>query len=388
MARSNSLRGRILFSIVGLLAGGFSFALAGTLLYLSIGEDRFYTDLSEAAREAVEQDWLEDGPPAPGVLEEIALAHEKHIYPAYENSYLVFALLSVLVIIVGSGLAWNLSRRLTLPLEKASQSAKLIANGDFSHRMEIPDGASEEIVSLSESFIYLSDSLQKMEDNVRYTSASVAHELRTPLTVIQGYVQGIQDGVFQANTEQLDLILGHVAGLSRLVDDLKLISLAESKGLVLHRTQTDLEACAVDAVNFMRPQFDQAGGALAIAPARRAINVCVDAERVKQALVALISNALRYAGPDARCTVACAHDNGTVSIKVADAGAGFSDEALDRASDRFWRGDPSRDRAQGGSGLGLAVVRAIAEAHGGALELSNAPTGGAVAAITFPSDDA
>ena len=289
-----------------------------------------------------------------------------------------------MAVVVGGGLAWFLSKRLTEPLEIASASAKVIADGDFSHKMKISGKASSEIASLGESVNYLSSSLRKMEDNVRYTSASIAHELRTPLTVIQGYIQGIQDGVFKADDEQLTLILDQVEGLSRLIDDLKLISLAEAHELVIHRREIDLKECINEAVNFMRPQFERADRKIDFQTSPAEVTAYVDPERIKQTLIALISNALRYGGANGSCQIACIQHADSTLVTVSDQGSGFSDEALERAADRFWRGDRSRAKESGGSGLGLAVVKAIVKAHGGALELSNQEGGGAIVTITLP----
>ncbi|MEM9878332.1 MAG: ATP-binding protein [Pseudomonadota bacterium] len=383
--KRSSLRRKLLLSIVGLLLAGFSFAIVGTYVFLTYNEYAFYSVLSPDAQVALEEDWLETGAPPPDVLQEIALAHEAFLFPAYDNEFWVFTGLSGVFLLWGSAFAWRLSRRLTAPLEAASSSAQIIASGDFAHKMQVTETASEEIASLADSFGHLSQSLQKMEDNVRATSASVALELRTPLTVIQGYIQGIQDGVFEADAQQLDIVLGHIEGLSRLVDDLKLISLAETKALVLHCEETDLNRCIQDAVSFMQPEFEQAKRTLVFEPSPQTIHLSIDPDRFKQALIALKSNALRYGDQGASCKITCASCDDQTMITVSDTGPGFSKEALEYASDRFWRGDASRARASGGSGLGLAVVRAITQAHGGVLELSNNREGGAMVTVRLPN---
>lgn len=380
-----SLRRKLVMSIVTLLVSGFLFVIGGTYLYISIGLDDFYEVLSPEALEVLEKDWVEEGAPPQEILEEIALAHEEFVYPFYENEFLVFSLLSVLVMVVGAVIAWHIAKRLTLPLETASVSAKEIAQGDFLHDMDIPEDATVEIVSLKDSFSFLTKSLQKMEDNVRYTSASIAHELRTPLTVIQGYIQGIRDGVFDADDEQLGLILAKVEGLTRLVDDLKLISLAETRDLHLDVCNVDLNACVGEAVAFMRPQFEKEQRDIKFEPYSDGTFVLIDAERIKQAVIALLNNALRYGGADSECRVKCMNEQDSSLILVCDTGDGFSEIGLQRATDRFWRGDSSRARESGGSGLGLAVVNTIAKAHDGSLELRNASEGGAIAQINLPN---
>lgn len=385
MKKTVSLRRKLVLFIMGLLTGSLSFAIIGTYIYLAIEGAKFDAALSPEAYEAYyNADWREDSLPSQQILEEIAVAQAKYLDPSYQNEFWVFVLLSCLAVLFGGALAWRLSKQLTQPLETASVSAKIIADGDFSHQIDIPQSASKEIVSLGESFHYLTAALRKMEDNVRYTSASVAHELRTPLTVIHGYIQGIQDGVFKADQEQLDLILGQVSSLSRLIDDLKIISLAESRQLVLRCARTDLSECVEGAVDFMRPQFDQARRKISFQSAQGEAEISLDPERIKQAVIALINNSLRYGGLDGECVVRCVQEMGNNLVIVSDNGHGFSKEALERAGDRFWRGDRSRARQSGGSGLGLAVVKAIVGAHGGTLALANIPSGGAQVTLSLP----
>lgn len=384
MTGSVTLRRKVVIALIGLVAGCLAFTLAGTYAYLKFAEDSFYAALSPEAADAYASDWNADGLPPLALVEEISLAEETYLYPAYENEFWVFSLLSVIAVAFGGLFAVRLSRRLTEPLVHAAQSAKTIADGNFAHTMPALAHASSEIVSLHESFTYLSTSLQRMENNIRYTTASVAHELRTPLTVIQGYIQGIQDGVFTANKAQLDAILQQVSSVTRIVDDLKLISLAETRELVLDAETSNIADCVRDAVAFMQPQFREAGRTLAVAAHHTDTYACFDEQRIRQAVIALISNAFRYAAREGHCRVICQTNSTRVTIAVEDNGPGWPDAALEHASDPFWRGDASRARDSGGTGLGLAVVKAIAHAHGGTLELSQIASGGARATITLP----
>jgi len=385
MLRGLSLRRKLAIFMSLMLGISLLFALLGTYVYLGVEEAKFDAALSPEAYDAYyNSDWEVDGLPPQPILEEISNAEVKYLDPSYENEFWVFALLSAIAVTFGSIASWFFSKLLTEPLERASASAKIIADGNFAHKMQILDDASSEIVSLGESFQYLSDSLRKMEDNVRYTSASLAHELRTPLTVIQGYIQGIQDGVFKADQAQLDLILDQVGGLSRLIDDIKLISLAEARELIVHRQRLDVAECVADAAQFMSPLFEKTRRKITFNRSEEPVWASIDPERIRQALIALINNALRYGGPQSDCSIECVKIDEYVQILITDTGPGFSEDALEHASDRFWRADRSRTRELGGTGLGLAVVKAIAESHGGSLRLKNEEGIGAQVTISLP----
>ncbi|GAB5456140.1 MAG: ATP-binding protein [Henriciella sp.] len=377
-----SLHRQIVIYAVSMLAGSLFFVMAGTYVYLSIYEYLFYQALSPEAALAYERNWSETGMPSADLVEEISIAEERYLAIAYENEFGVMIALSLIALVSAFWIVPKVSKRLTRPIETASKSARAIAGGDFAHVMQISGNASSEVLSLSQSFDHLAGSLRSMEDNVRYTSASISHEIRTPLTVIQGYLQGIRDGVFTADDEQLDLMLSHTQALSTLVDDLKLVSLAEAGELVLRPEKFLLDECLNEAVSFMRAQSTLSN--IQFERQNQSVYIIADRERLRQVVLGLLSNSARYGGENVSCLVKYEADGDDVTIQLLDNGKGFSADALSSAKDRFWRGDPSRSRESGGSGLGLAVAQAIVSAHGGELSLSNQSGGGAMVAISLP----
>ncbi|OIS93473.1 sensor histidine kinase [Brucella cytisi] len=270
-------------------------------------------------------------------------------------SVLVCGLVSALICsIIGIYLA----RRIARPLEQLTRVAERLKSGDFSVRLEEPHTSTVEVKSLIESFNALATSLETMEERLRFNNMAVAHGLRTPLTILRGSMQGMVDGVFPLDTKTVASLLLQVEGLSRLVEDLRTLSLAIGQKLVMDRERFEL-AELVEAV--------------------------ADCQRIRQAMLALLENACRYAasGGILRCQTEWVAD-GFIAIHIHDRGPGFPENTGEVTVNPFWRGDMSRSRATGGTGLGLSVVQAIATAHGGKLELSNRPGGGATVSILIP----
>lgn len=290
---------------------------------------------------------------------------------------LVIGLLSALLCAI---IGVYLARRIARPLEDLTDAAEVLRSGDFSVRVAASTGTTREVSSLVETFNALATSLEKMEERLRFNNMAVAHELRTPLTVLQGGMQGILDGVFPMDRKMLGDLLLQVEGLGRIVEDLRTLSLAIGQKLVLHREDLDLAEVVEAVLSAARPMLDTSGLKLqtSLQPAR----ISADPTRIRQAVLALLENAGRYAasGGCLRCETGQLPD-GSAIIRVLDRGPGFPEDMDAVAVNPFWRGDASRSRASGGTGLGLSIVQAIAVAHGGHLNLSNRPDGGAMVEI-------
>ncbi len=207
---------------------------------------------------------------------------------------------------------------------------------------------------------------------MKYGTASVAHELRTPMTIVQGYLQGIRDGIFTADEAQLDLMLKQMDSLGNLVDDLKTISLADSGQLKLNLESVNLADIAQQTVEIIRPEYPDIDIRFDSNDHAEFITRC-DSDRVKQLLMGLINNSARYGGTEVLISLANFGD-GDIHLSVADNGPGFSDQALQRGTERFWRDEGSRSRDMGGSGFGLAIADAVMIAHRGSLQLMNTAT--------------
>lgn len=286
---------------------------------------------------------------------------------------LVIGLVSALICAV---IGVHLARRIARPLEDLTEAADILRSGDFSVRVALDAGRTREIASLVETFNSLSAALETMEKRLRFNNMAVAHELRTPLTVLQGALQAMLDGVFQTDRKTLADLLLQVEGLGRIVEDLRLLSLAIGQKLVIAREETDL-ATEVGAVLSASGRMLEANGMVAETDLSPAL-IKADAPRIRQAVLALLQNATRYAasGGWLRCETGLLPDGGGF-VRISDRGPGFPEDMIGASVNPFWRGDESRSRAGGGTGLGLSVVQAIAAAHGGRLLLGHGEDGGA-----------
>jgi signal transduction histidine kinase len=234
--------------------------------------------------------------------------------------------------------------------------------------------------------------------------ADVAHELRTPLTVIQGNLQAILDGVYPLDTQQVAGLYDETRLLTRLVDDLRDLALAEAGQLRIERLPVDLYGVAKTAVAGFAAAAEAAGVTLALdgeerktpavdaagsgAPASGEVGmeavVDGDADRLAQVLRNLLSNALRHTPAGGAVTVRIRQSEGRVQLQVADTGSGIAPEDLPNVFDRFYRADKSRSRRGGGAGLGLAIARQIVLAHDGDLTVESRPGAGATFTVTLP----
>lgn len=290
---------------------------------------------------------------------------------------LVCGLLSALVCAL---IGIYLARRIARPLEELTLAADALKSGDFSARVTAAPSSTREVMSLVETFNALATSLESMEERLRFNNMAVAHELRTPLTVLQGALQAILDGVFPMDRKIVPDLLFQVEGLTRIVEDLRTLSLAIGQKLVMQRQALDVADVVGAVLSASKPMLDACKIEVEtdLMPAR----ISADPSRVRQAVLALLENVSRYAasGGWLRCETAHLAD-GSVTIRLLDRGPGFPEDMDAVAINPFWRGDHSRSRATGGTGLGLSVVQAIATAHGGHLEFKNRPDGGAMVTL-------
>ena len=228
-------------------------------------------------------------------------------------------------------------------------------------------------------------SLEHAEQIRRQLLADVAHELRTPLATVESYVEALADGVLAADAENWSAIRSETARLNRLVNDLQRVSRAEAHQLDLHPAPTDPGELVQDAVKAAKPAFATKGVALESEIETNLPMVEVDRERIAEVLANLLTNALRHTPADGTVRASVGQRADRIEIVVADDGEGIAAEHLDRVFERFYRIDPARARASGGTGIGLAIVRAIVEAHNGTVQASSEGAGqGATFTVRLP----
>jgi len=276
-----------------------------------------------------------------------------------------------------------LVRSITRPLQQLANASRAIAAGDLSVR--VPVRSRDEIGQLAAAFNQMTADLARAEEARRQQAADIAHELRTPLTVIQGHLEALADGIFPADSEHLEPVLEQARLLARLVEDLRMLSLADAGRLALAPVLTDVGEWVAGVVAGFRSVAADRGITLDLKTADGLPSVRMDPERMAQVLGNLLDNGLRHTPAGGRVAVNVAHRDGEVTVTVTDTGPGVPPEHRPHLFERFWRGDPSRSRRTGGSGLGLAIARRIVEAHGGRIWAENVPEGGLRVGFCLPT---
>ena len=291
----------------------------------------------------------------------------------------------------GSGILLGLliSRTLASPLANLASAARAFAAHDWSRRVKV-GGLAEtaEVAEVAHAFNDMADALQHGETLRRNMTADIAHELRTPLTVLQGNLQALLDGVYPLETGEMAILYDQTRLLSRLVDDLRDLALAEAGRLPfkLHPLQVETVIRTVAANFAAAVDGQQVALRTEVPPGLPPVRA--DADRLAQVLHNLLSNALRHTPEGGAITMAVTPmPDGTkpmLQISVQDTGEGIAPEDLPFVFERFYRGDKSRTRAGAGAGLGLAIAKSLVEAMGGTIRVTSAPGKGSRFAFTLP----
>lgn len=278
-----------------------------------------------------------------------------------------------------------MSRILTEPLRRLAEAARSIGTGDFSRRVNINITSTQEIIDVAIAFNQMASELETATQFRNNLMADVAHELRTPLTVLQGNLRAILDDVYAMDKAEITRLYEQTRHLTQLVEDLRVVALAESRQLPLNLEE-------VDAVQLLRDVYASFGSIAAEEGVHLSarlpdedLRTRIDTARIKQVIYNLLSNAIRHTPRGGDITLAVGSTENEICIRLSDTGEGITAEHLDRVFDRFYRVDPARAHATGGIGLGLAIVKAIVETHNGHVSVSSEGTGkGATFTIWLP----
>ncbi|NTW03330.1 MAG: HAMP domain-containing protein, partial [Oscillochloris sp.] len=256
------------------------------------------------------------------------------------------------------------------------------AAGDLGHQVTVH--SRDELGELAIQFNHMSADLAKAIQLRRQMTADIAHDLRTPLTVISGYLESLRDQVLKPTPERFATLYDETQILQRLVDDLHTLSLADAGELPLQRRPTEPGQILAHVTETYGHTAEQAGVSLVTRTSGMLPEVNIDYERMSRALGNLVSNALRYTPAGGSICLGAIINNGSLLLSVADTGSGISAEHLPNIFERFYRADVARQQYTGESGLGLAIVRSIIEAHGGKVSVESTIGKGTTFTVSLP----
>ncbi|MFC1921660.1 sensor histidine kinase [Chloroflexota bacterium] len=283
--------------------------------------------------------------------------------------------------ILAGAIALRSFRRVVNPLAQVMAAADEVAEGDFSVR--VAEVGSGEFGRLARSFNRMVEELERVDQQRRDLTADVAHELRTPIHIIRGNLEGIMDGVYEPNPEQIELLISETRQLSRLVEDLRTLSLAEAGQLRFERDELDASELLKDVATSFSGQAEAAGVDLLLEIENDSgpLNIIGDAGRLDQVVSNLVANALTHTHSGGVIGVRAWKESTSVFIQVADNGQGIPAEDLPFVFDRFWREESTRGSS---SGLGLAIARQLVQAHGGSISVESKLNEGTTFTIDLP----
>ncbi|WLG42488.1 sensor histidine kinase efflux regulator BaeS [Pseudomonas sp. FP1740] len=288
----------------------------------------------------------------------------------------VFSLLLAILI------AWWIARTLLDPVKRVAAATHRLAAGEYSNRVAV--SSNDEVGQLARDFNQLAYTLERNEKMRREFMADVSHELRTPLSVLRGELEAIEDGVRTLDQSSMKSLQGEVGMLSKLVDDLYELSLADVGALTYRKSECDLNELLDSCAAMFQERCNARHLRLELELPTPPLRVEADPKRLQQLFGNLLENAVRYTDEGGVLRICAASDGDDVRIDFLDSGPGVDADQLPRLFERFYRGETSRNRASGGAGLGLAICHSIALAHGGSLSADHSPLGGLWLTLRLP----
>ena len=353
--RRGGLAGRLLVAQTLVLLTG---SLTAWLIAATVGPTLFHSHLAQANVGAT---------PA-------QILHTEEAYQSANAISLSLALLTALV--VAMAVNAYLARRIGRSVASIADAASDVAGGRYDVRVPSP-GLGAEFDALVSGFNQMADRLGSVERTRRRLLADLGHEMRTPVATLDAYLEALEDGVATLDTATAELLRAQTRRLARLSEDIGTVSRAEEGQVHLDVRSVRPELLVSAAVDSISEAYATKGVRLVTDIAVGLPQLCLDPERIGQVLGNVLDNALRHtpAGGTVTISATASRRTGGVALTVADTGEGIPAEHLAHVFERFYRVDTARDRAHGGSGIGLAIAKAIVEAHGGQLSALSAGTG-------------
>lgn len=311
----------------------------------------------------------------------VGASHAEQAFRTAGAISLAVALLAGLV--AGAAVSIFLTARITRPVRTLAAAASDISAGHYD--VDLPNPVAPEFDALTAAFATMAARLKTVEVTRRRLLADLAHEMRTPIATLDGYLEGIEDGVATWDAETGAMLRMQTRRLGRLAEDIAAVSRAEEGQLDLHLTRTTARELVETALAGAAERYAQRGVALSSDISPGLPPLAVDPDRIGQVMGNLLDNALRHTPPGGEVRVCASAADGQVVLEVTDTGPGIAAQHVGHVFERFYRVDAARDRAQGGSGIGLAIAKALVEAHGGRITARSGPGRGATFTLSLPA---
>ena len=306
----------------------------------------------------------------------------QQFYSSVKRSFVWAALGATLVAVI---LSLVISRRIVNPTRKIIDATKEIAAGDYSKRVEI--NSSDEIGELGIALNRMAESLGKIETMRRELVSNVSHELATPLTNISGYLEALHDKVIKGEEptrKTLELLREEAQRLTSMVTDLRELSAIESSSLKLNLESVNLNELLYKITYEFKPRFREKGIIFTVKTPSDLPEVKADKNRLVQIIVNLLNNAISYTPDVGKVEISAKRVNGYVEVEISDTGIGIPPKDIPHIFERFYRGDKSRSRETGGTGIGLAIVKELVQALSGEISVKSVEGSGTTFRFTLP----
>jgi len=296
------------------------------------------------------------------------------------NSHMAYAIAFMLVVAVF--ISFVMADVISRPILNVSKRASLISRGKYRVQDDLRSDITE-LQLLIDSINRLGLGLEEQEELRKRLMSDIAHELRNPLTIIKSHLEAFEDGVWEPTKERVKLTVDEIDRLSRMISEIEKLTSIENagKGLVIESVNLSKE------IERVAMTFDPLFGAKSVELKReieKDVMLAADGDKIRQAVENLLSNSLRYTDSGGRATISVEKSSGVVCIRVEDTGIGISDKDLPYVFERFYRTDKSRARSSGGLGIGLAITKAVVEAHGGSIRAESTEGTGSTFTISLP----
>jgi len=278
------------------------------------------------------------------------------------------AIIGILAIMTSIAIIWIISRRTLNPITNIVNTSKYLSKGDFTKRVD--QSVSGELSEIVTAFNYMASELQKLDEQRKIMIADIAHELRTPMTNLKGYIEGWSDGIIKPDNETLQILDYQVNTLSKIIDDLSTLSLAESGMLSLNISDFDLNNKISEIINNFRLR-SKSKNINIINNINSDITINYDPQRFTQIVTNIINNSILATDDGGLISFNTSIDKKNLILEIVDNGTGIPKEELPYIFDRFYRTDKSRNRQSGGSGLGLSIVKYLIESHNGTIKINS-----------------